>query len=92
MSDKFKFSERQAQKRASREADAKRLAAGEVSAAELSRQNSFVKGGGFAGKKIGFSARCRPENGDRWYSPDGRVGKADGSVEWLHENAGEFDK
>lgn len=85
MSDKFKFSERQAQKQASREADAKRLEEGKISPADLRRENAFVKSGGFAARKIGFSKKHPPENGDRWHSPDGRVCRADGTIEQLYK-------
>lgn len=85
----FKFSERSEEKARSRTEDLRRLENGEVSAADLRRENAFVKSGGFAGRKIGFSKKHPPENGDRWHSPDGRVCRADGSIEWLHKKSEE---
>lgn len=85
----FKFSERSEAKARSRDEDLQRLESGKVSASDLRRENAFVKGGGFAGRKIGFSKKHPPENGDRWYSPDGRVCRADGSIERLNKKSEE---
>lgn len=71
----FKFSERAAQKQASREADAARLASGEVTAEELRKENAFIKGSGFRAKKIGFSPKYPSEAGHRYFTPDGKAGK-----------------
>lgn len=69
----FSFQERAKQKELSRARDQARLEAGEITAAELQKENAFFKGAGFANKKIGFSPKCRPQNGDRYYrvEPDG---------------------
>lgn len=79
----FKFSERSDEKAHSRDEGLRRLESGRVSTSELWRENAFVKGGGFVGRKIGFSKKHPPENGDPWYSPDGRVCRAGGSIEWV---------
>lgn len=63
---RFKFSDRAMEKAQSRARDGDRLKAGEVSPADLRKENSFFKSSGFAKKKIGFSPRCRPENGDKY--------------------------
>ncbi|MCA0907724.1 hypothetical protein LCM27_15080 [Ruegeria marisrubri] len=67
----FKFTDRAAQKQASRDEDQRRLEAGEISASDLREENSFLRKEGFSAKKIGFSPRCRPKNGDRYFSVDG---------------------
>ncbi len=83
----FKFSARSEEKARLRAEDLRRLEIGEISASGLQRENAFVKGNGFAGRKIGFSKKRPPENGDRWYSPDGRVCRADGTIERLHKKS-----
>ncbi|UWR55513.1 3'-5' exonuclease [Phaeobacter inhibens] len=71
MSEKrFKFSDRATEKAKSRARDEDRLKAGEVSPAELRKENSFFMSSGFANKKIGFSPKCRPENGDKYFMAD----------------------
>lgn len=71
---KFNFKDRRAQKQASREGDLRHLDDGEISPDELRRENSFIPIEGFRGKKIGFS-------------PDGRVCRADGTIEkWRRED------
>lgn len=65
--ERFKFSDRAMEKAHSRARDEDRLNAGEVSPANLRQENSFFKSSGFAKKKIGFSPKCRPENGDKYF-------------------------
>lgn len=84
---KFNFKDRRAQKQASREGDLRRLDDGEIYPDELRRENSFIPLEGFRGKKIGFLPKCKHENGDRWFSPEGRVCRADGTIEkWRRED------
>jgi hypothetical protein len=69
MSDeRFKFSDRVKQKALSRDRDEARLKSGEVTTSELRKENAFIKGSGFAKKKIGFSPKCRPKNGDKYFT------------------------
>ncbi|UWQ04931.1 hypothetical protein [Aliiroseovarius crassostreae] len=69
----FRFGDRAKQKALSRARDEARLKSGEVTPSELRKENAFIKGSGFAKKKIGFSPRYRPENGDKYFmvEPDG---------------------
>lgn len=63
----FRFAERSKQKELSRAHDEARLKSGEVAPSDLRNENAFVKGAGFAKKKVGFSPKCRPENGDKYF-------------------------
>ncbi len=69
----FMFSDRAAEKQRSREEDERRIKAGEITPSELRRENAFIKGGGFASKKIGFSSRARPKGGPKYYRADGSI-------------------
>ncbi|QBR37116.1 hypothetical protein ETW23_14190 [Leisingera sp. NJS201] len=71
MSEKsLRFSDRAVAKALSRAKDEERLDAGEISPSELRVQNSFIKGPGLAKKKVGFSPKCRPQNGDKYFVVD----------------------
>ena len=69
----FRFADRAAEKARSRARDEARLKNGEITPSELRKENAFVKGSGFAKKKIGFSPKYRSENGDKYFmvEPDG---------------------
>ncbi|MBY6059478.1 hypothetical protein [Leisingera daeponensis] len=70
----FKFSDRAKEKERGRAGDEAMLKAGKISTSELRRENALVKGFGFAKRKIGFSSKTRPKNGDKYFmvEPDGK--------------------
>lgn len=65
MKEHFKFSDRAAEKARMRARDQERLDKGEVSPADLQRENSFFQGR-LKHARIGFSPKCRPKNGDKY--------------------------